>query len=136
MTKTKDDLEECQLNLTRTQFNLDEVTQLKETYKNKYEVTFLINRKPQDAKNDLKEYIDIAACKDSIITTQKEVYIIVLTSIQAIRLKEEQINDLKKQMFDLEISLNQTIVNFKMKEDELDTLLMVIEGVLVYCFMF
>jgi len=46
MTKTKDDLEECQLNLTRTQFNLDEVTQLKETYKNKYEVTFLINRKP------------------------------------------------------------------------------------------
>ena len=34
-------------------------------------------------------------------------------------------------MFDLEISLNQTIVNFKMKEDELDTLIMVIEGILV-----
>lgn len=34
-------------------------------------------------------------------------------------------------MFDLEINLNQTIVNFKMKEDELDTLIMVIEGILV-----
>jgi len=41
MTKTKDDLEECQLNLTRTQYKLDEEIQLKETYKNKYEVTIL-----------------------------------------------------------------------------------------------
>ena len=38
MTKTKDDLEECQLNLTRTQYKLDEEVQLKDTYKNKYEV--------------------------------------------------------------------------------------------------
>jgi hypothetical protein len=44
---------------------------------------------------------------------------------------EEKIAEYKKSKEDLEISLNQNIVNFKMKEDELDTLLMVIEGILV-----
>jgi hypothetical protein len=44
---------------------------------------------------------------------------------------EEKIAEYKKSKEDLEISLNQNIVNFKMKEDELDTLLMVIEGLLV-----
>ena len=44
---------------------------------------------------------------------------------------EEKIAEYKKSKEDLEINLNQNIVNFKMKEDELDTLLMVIEGILV-----
>lgn len=44
---------------------------------------------------------------------------------------EEKIVEYKKSREDLEINLNQNIVNFKMKEDELDTLLMVIEGLLV-----
>jgi hypothetical protein len=45
---------------------------------------------------------------------------------------EEKINELKKSKEDLEINLSQNIVNFKMKEDELDTLLIVIEGIMVY----
>ena len=45
---------------------------------------------------------------------------------------EEKIAEYKKSKEDLEISLNQNIVNFKMKEDELDTMLMVVEGILVY----
>lgn len=44
---------------------------------------------------------------------------------------EEKIAEYKKSKEDLEISLNQNIVNFKMKEDELDTMLMVVEGILV-----
>jgi hypothetical protein len=44
---------------------------------------------------------------------------------------EEKISEYKKSKEDLEINLSQNIVNFKMKEDELDTLLMVIEGILV-----
>ncbi len=44
---------------------------------------------------------------------------------------EEKIAEYKKSREDLEISLNQNIVNFKMKEDELDTLLIVMEAVLV-----
>lgn len=47
---------------------------------------------------------------------------------------EEKIAEYKKSKEDLEIGLNQNIVNFKMKEDELDTLLMVIEGILVYIY--
>ena len=44
---------------------------------------------------------------------------------------EDKIAEFKKSKEDLEVSLSQNIVNFKMKEDELDTLLMVIEGILV-----
>ncbi len=44
---------------------------------------------------------------------------------------EEKICEYKKSKEDLEINLNQNIVNFKMKEDELDTLMMVIEGIMV-----
>jgi hypothetical protein len=47
---------------------------------------------------------------------------------------EEKISEYKKSKEDLEINLSQNIVNFKMKEDELDTLLMVIEGILVNSF--
>jgi hypothetical protein len=44
---------------------------------------------------------------------------------------EDKISEYKKSKEDLEISLNQNIVNYKMKEDELDTLIMVIGGMLV-----
>lgn len=44
---------------------------------------------------------------------------------------EEKIVEYRKLKEDLEINLNHNIVNFKMKEDELDTLLMVFEGILV-----
>lgn len=44
---------------------------------------------------------------------------------------EEKIAEYKNLKEDLEINLNQNIVNFKMKEDELDTLLMVMGGILV-----
>jgi hypothetical protein len=44
---------------------------------------------------------------------------------------EEKITEYKKSKEDLEINLSQNIVNFKMKEDELDTLMMVVEGILV-----
>ena len=44
---------------------------------------------------------------------------------------EEKICEYRKLKEDLEINLNHNIVNFKMKEDELDTLLMVFEGILV-----
>lgn len=44
---------------------------------------------------------------------------------------EDKITEFKKYKEDLEISLSDNIVNYKMKEDELDTLLMIIEGMLV-----
>ena len=63
MEKTKDELEECNFALTKANFLLNEETQLKETYKTKYE----------DTKKQVQEYINISNYKDSIINTQKEV---------------------------------------------------------------
>jgi len=96
--------------LTKANYSLHEEVQLKETYKNKHE----------DAKREVQDYINISNYKDSIINTQKE----------AIKMYEEKIAEYKKSKEDLEISLNSNIVHFKMKEDELDTLLMVMEGIL------
>lgn len=110
LSKAKDELEETNFALTKANYSLNEEIQLKETYKNKYE----------DAKKEVQEYINISNYKDSIINTQKE----------AIKMYEDKIVEYKKSKEDLEISLNQNIVNFKMKEDELDTLMMVIEGIL------
>ena len=44
---------------------------------------------------------------------------------------EDKICEYKKSKEDLELNLNQNIVFYKMKEDELDTLMMVMEGILV-----
>jgi hypothetical protein len=65
MEKTKDELEESNFALTKANFLLNEETQLKETYKTKYE----------DTKKQVQEYINISNYKDSIINTQKEVFI-------------------------------------------------------------
>ncbi len=111
LAKTKEELEECNFNLTKLTCSLNEEIQLKETYKNKLD----------DAKKEVQEYINISNYKDSIINTQKE----------ALKMYEEKIVEFKKSKEDLEINLNTNIVNFKMKEDELDTLLIVIEGILV-----
>jgi hypothetical protein len=63
IAKTKEELDECSFALAKAQYALNEETQLKETYKNKYE----------DAKKEVQEYINISMYKDSIINTQKEV---------------------------------------------------------------
>lgn len=63
LAKAKDELEECNFNLTKLSYSLNEEVQLKETYKNKFE----------DAKKEVQEYINISNYKDSIINTQKEV---------------------------------------------------------------
>lgn len=63
LAKTKEELEECNFNLTKLTCSLNEESQLKETYKNKYE----------DAKKEVQEYINISNYKDSIINTQKDV---------------------------------------------------------------
>jgi hypothetical protein len=44
---------------------------------------------------------------------------------------EEKLSEYEKSKEDLEINLSQNIYSFKMKEDEVDTLIMVLESVLV-----
>jgi DNA repair exonuclease SbcCD ATPase subunit len=68
LTKAKDELEQCNFELTKANYNLNEEIQLKETYKNKYE----------DAKKEISEISSISSYKDSIINTQKQVNILYL----------------------------------------------------------
>ena len=43
---------------------------------------------------------------------------------------ENKINEISKNKDDLELSLNSNIVKFKMKEDEIDTILLIIDAFL------
>ena len=78
-------------------------------------------------ENKLKEYQkqitelnEISDSKENLIKTQNE----------AIKMFEDKIKDDKKLKEDLELSLAKNIYNFKMKEDEFDSLFMVIEGII------
>ena len=68
----------------------------------------------------LSELNEISNSKDNLIKTQNE----------AIKMYEDKIKDDKKLKEDLELSLAKNIYNFKMKEDEFDSLFMVIEGII------
>ena len=111
MTRIKEELEETQLNLTRTHYKLEEETHMKETFKKNIE----------EAKKQAIEYAEISSSKDTIITKLKEMTIVF----------ELKLNNITHVKEDLEIKLNNYIINSRMKEDELETLLIVIEGILV-----
>jgi hypothetical protein len=111
MAKVKDELEEAQLNLARMQYKLDEEIHLKETFKKNY----------NDSKKQASDYAEISANKDSIITKLKELTFVL----------EQKLTNLTHVKEDLEIRLNNYIINSRMKEDELETLLIVTEGILV-----
>ena len=111
MTKIKDELEEANLNVARLQYKLDEESHLKDTFKRNYD----------EAKKQAVEYADISTNKDSIISKLKELTFVM----------EQKLNNLTHVKEDLEIKLNNYIINSRMKEDELETLLIVTEGILV-----
>ena len=111
MAKVKDELEEAQLNLARMQYKIDEEIHLKETFKKNY----------NDSKKQAADYAEISANKDSIITKLKELTFVL----------EQKLTNLTHVKEDLEIRLNNYIINSRMKEDELETLLIVTEGILV-----
>ncbi len=70
--KVKDELEDVQMSLTRTQFKLDEEIQLRETLKNKFDVSVKSLFK-KESKRELNDYISMSAYRDNIITSQNEV---------------------------------------------------------------
>ena len=111
LNKTREELEDAQLNNERLNYKLSEETQLKENFKDKFE----------ESMKDVDRYKEISKNKDVIIKTQKE----------NLAIMESSIKDLKNIKEELEISLNANIVNFKMKEDELETMLLVVSGILV-----
>ena len=107
--KIKDEYNEINFELTKKNVDINEQTKLKE----------VCEIKLKESVKQIGELNEISKSKDSLIATQNE----------AIKLYEDKINDYKKMKEDLELSLAKNIYNFKMKEDEFDSLLMVIEGI-------
>ena len=73
-----------------------------------------------ECQKQITELNQISDSKENLIKTQNE----------AIKMYEDKIKDDKKLKEDLELSLAKNIYNFKMKEDEFDSLFMVIEGII------
>ena len=80
----------------------------------------LNENKLKECQKQITELNQISDSKENLIKTQND----------AIKMYEEKIKDDKKLKEDLELSLAKNIYNFKMKEDEFDSLFMVIEGII------
>ena len=108
--KAKNEIDDLTFQLTTISHSFNEATQLK---------------KENDAmiasmKNQMSQIESISNSKDTLIKKQKE----------EIKLLNEKIKELKKIKEDLDLNLNKNILNYKMKEDELETMVMVIDGML------
>ena len=110
LKKFNNKINELKLELTQKDFNLSEQTHLKESFETKY----------KEANKQIEELNNISKSKDNLINTQND----------AIKMYEDKIGEYKRTKEDYELSLNKYIVNFKMKEDELETIMSVIEGLI------
>ena len=107
--KIKDEFNEINFELSKRNVDINEQTKLKEVCETKL----------KESVKQIDELNEISKSKDNLIATQNE----------ALRMYENKIKDYKKMKEDLEFSLAKNIYNFKMKEDEFDSLFMVIEGI-------
>ena len=108
--KVKDKYDELNFELTKKNAEVKEQTELKEINENKLKE----NSKQMDELNQLSK------SKDNLINTQND----------TIKMYQDKIAENKKMKEDLELSLAQNIYNFKMKEDEFDSLFMVFEAII------
>ena len=108
--KAKDECEELNFELSKKNFDVNEQIQLKE----------ISETKLKESLKQISELNEISKSKDNLIDTQND----------ALKMYEDKIKEYKKMREDLELSLATNIYNFKMKEDEFDSLFMVIEGIL------
>jgi len=108
--KIKDKYEELHFELTKKNAEVLEKNEQKEVCETKL--------KEFDKK--ISELTELSNSKDSLIKTQNE----------AIKMYNDKINDYIKSKENLEMSLAKSIYDFKMKEDEFDSLFMVLEGII------
>jgi DNA repair exonuclease SbcCD ATPase subunit len=108
--KVKDQYEQLNFELTKKNAEVQEQIDQKEESENKLKET----------NKQITELQEISNSKDSLIKTQGE----------ALKIYEDKVQDYIKQKENLEMSLAKSIYDFKMKEDEFDSLFMVIEGII------
>ena len=107
--KLKDEYDMINLELTKKNNDISEQSKLKEGCEIQLKET----------EKQINELSELSKSKDELIETQN----------QTLKVYEDKINEYKKTREDLELSLAKNIYNFKMKEDEFDSLFMVIEGI-------
>jgi len=107
--KIKDDYDSINFELNKKNIDLNEISKLKEG----------LDIKLKESENQIKEINELYKSKEELIETQN----------QTLKVYEDKINEYKKMREELELSLAKNIYNFKMKEDEFDSLFMVIEGI-------
>ena len=108
--KVKDKYDELSFELTKKNAEVKEQTELKESSEIKL----------NDKIKQINELNEISKSKDSLINTQND----------NIKMYLDKVNEFKKNKEDLEFSLAQNIYNFKMKEDEFESLFMVFEAII------
>jgi chromosome segregation ATPase len=106
----KEKIEDLEFSLEKNIFNLNE-----ETIKNTE-----LNEKIIGIEKRIEEYESILDSKDKIITFQKD----------NIELLNKKINEIQSLNNELEDNVNKSYLQSKMKEDEVDTLVMIIDGIL------
>ena len=101
---------ELSFEMTKIKFELNEQTQLKDNYESKLNESLIqINQLKENCK-----------AKENSIKIQNDL----------IKMYEDKIENNKKKINDLEISLCKNIYSYKMAEDDFETLLMVIQGLI------
>jgi hypothetical protein len=108
--KVKDQYEELSFEFSKKNAEIQEKIDQKEESENKLKET----------SKQITELQKISESKDSLIQTQND----------ALKMFDEKVKDYIKQKENLEMSLAKSIYDFKMKEDEFDSLFMVIEGII------
>ena len=101
--KTKTDFEELNFELSKKDYALNEQMLLKETYEKKF----------NESNKSLEKFISIVQDKENVITAQNKSF----------KIYEDRIND-------LEIKYAESIYNLRMKEDECESLFMIIPYIL------
>jgi chromosome segregation ATPase len=108
--RANDQNKDLPLELSKKTMDLKEQIKLKEVFENKL-------KESENRINDLNNIIEVS--KKSLNTKD-----------ELIKMYQDKINNDKKKINDLEISLSQNIYNYKMAEDDFETLLIVFQGIL------
>ena len=108
--KVEGQCEELSFEMNKIDYKLKEQTQLRETSENKLNESLI----------QIKQLKENCTFKDNSIKTQSEL----------IKLYEDKIENNKKKIDDLEMSLCKNIYGYKMAEDDFETLIIVVQGLI------
>ena len=110
MIKTKEKIEELSFEITKKNYIIDEQNEMK----NQFEV------KINESKNQFNHLNEMINSKEDLIKNKDE----------TLKAYEDKMNNNKNTIGDLEMKLNESIVEFKIKKDEVESIITLIDDIL------